>query len=154
MRGGRRRLERKQQGENQTPASEKRRVLFVCMGNSCRSQMAEAFARVFGSDVLIPSSAGLAPAPMIAPLTRATLAERNVVMGEQFPKGIDSVAHKSFDVLVNISGYPLPDEASRLATRVIEWNVADPIGRSPEVYRAVAQQLEAAVMRLILELRG
>ena len=40
----------------------KTRVLFVCIGNACRSQMAEGFARAYGSDVLVPASAGLAPA--------------------------------------------------------------------------------------------
>ena len=39
-----------------------KKVLFVCIGNSCRSQMAEAFARVYGSDILVAASAGLAPA--------------------------------------------------------------------------------------------
>ena len=39
-----------------------KRVLFVCIGNSCRSQMAEGFARAYGSDVMAPASAGLAPA--------------------------------------------------------------------------------------------
>ena len=38
------------------------RVLFVCVGNACRSQMAEGFARAYGKDVMVPESAGLAPA--------------------------------------------------------------------------------------------
>ena len=44
-----------------TPSS-KTRVLFICIGNSCRSQMAEGFARTYGADVTIPASAGLATA--------------------------------------------------------------------------------------------
>ena len=47
--------------------SEPKRVLFVCIGNACRSQMAEAFARAYGSDVLVASSAGLFPAKAVPP---------------------------------------------------------------------------------------
>src|SRR6267154_2225345 len=54
-------------------APAKKRVLFVCIGNSCRSQMAEAFARAYGADTLWVQSAGLGPAPMVAPLTRQIL---------------------------------------------------------------------------------
>ena len=46
--------------------SPKTRVLFICIGNSCRSQMAEGFARRYGDDVILPASAGLSPAFMIA----------------------------------------------------------------------------------------
>jgi arsenate reductase len=51
-------------------APSKKRVLFVCLGNSCRSQMAEAFARAYGSDVLEARSAGVSPSTIIQPLSR------------------------------------------------------------------------------------
>src|SRR6516164_2102117 len=111
-----------------------KRVLFVCLGNSCRSQMAEAFARAYGSDVLIPSSAGLTPAPIVAPLTLQVLAEKNIRADGQFPKELDPVAGEASDVIVNMSGYPL----ASLAARVVEWRVQDPIGESETVYRDVA----------------
>ena len=65
----------------------KKRVLFVCIGNACRSQMAEAFARAYGSDVLSAHSAGLAPAGAVPPLTRQVLNERNIPVEGQYPKG-------------------------------------------------------------------
>src|ERR1035438_4440981 len=54
--------------------SPKIRVLFICIGNSCRSQMAEGFARQYASDVMLAASAGLAPAFMIAPDTVRAIA--------------------------------------------------------------------------------
>lgn len=129
----------------------RKRVLFVCIGNSCRSQMAEAFARAYGSDVLSVSSAGLAPASIVQPLTRRVLAEKNIPSDGQFPKGLESVAAESFDVVVNISGEPLP--ARLAAQRLVEWRVRDPIGQSESLYRTVAAEIEALVMRLVLELR-
>jgi hypothetical protein len=60
------------------------------------------------------------------------------------------VSGKSFDLIVNMSGYPLPGSP----TPVVEWSVRDPIGQEPEVYREVANEIEGLVMRLILELRA
>jgi len=130
----------------------KQRVLFICIGNACRSQMSEAFARAYGTDVLIVRSAGLAPASALPTLTRQTLSEKNIPSEGQLPKGLDSVVGEPFEIVVNLSGQPLPSSFG--AARLIEWTVRDPIGESEDVYRAVATQIEGLVMRLILELRG
>jgi arsenate reductase len=133
-------------------AAAKKRILFVCIGNACRSQMAEAFARAYGSDILAVHSAGLAPASMLPPLTRQVLSEKNISTEGQFPKGLESFMGDPFEIVVNLSGERLPPTFAK--ARVIEWNVRDPIGESENVYRAVATQIEGLVMRLILELRG
>jgi arsenate reductase (thioredoxin) len=125
-------------------------VLFLCVGNSCRSQMAEGFARRYGSDVLKPASAGLHPAAIIQPLTKKVMEEKNIRLDDQFPKGLDSLDVSSFDLVVNMSGVKLPAQAS---IEVRDWKVQDPIGEPEEVYVAVRDQLEMAVMNLILELR-
>jgi arsenate reductase len=132
------------------PVSAKKRVLFVCIGNSCRSQMAEAFARAYGADAIIPSSAGVSPAAIIAPLTRKVLSEKNIPIGDQYPKGMEMAMREPFDVVVNMSGLPV----AMGAQRVVNWRVQDPIGHNEDVYRQVAVQIEELVMRLILELRA
>ncbi|MBX9600287.1 MAG: hypothetical protein K2X35_04760 [Bryobacteraceae bacterium] len=126
-----------------------RKVLFLCIGNSVRSQMAEAYARKYGADVVEPYSAGLAPARAISPLTRQALEERGIALGEAFPKGLDSMEGHKFDLIVNISG----ERMWKTRTPVVEWTVRDPMGHKIEVYREAAQQIEGLVMRLILELR-
>jgi arsenate reductase (thioredoxin) len=131
-----------------TPA--KKRVLFVCIGNSCRSQMAEALARAYGSDVLVAYSAGLSPAMTISPLTKQVLAERNLNIDAHFPKGLELAARQPLDLVVNMSGHPVDLPASRLVT----WAVRDPIGQPESVYRDVLQQIEGLVMGLILSLRN
>jgi len=62
----------------------RKRVLFVCLGNSCRSQMAEAFARAYGSDVLIAASAGLTPASGVAADTSRAMAEKGLGSARPF----------------------------------------------------------------------
>ena len=129
----------------------KQRILFLCIGNSCRSQMAEGFAKTYGSDVLEIHSAGLAPATGIAPLTKYVMALRNVRIDEtHFPKGLEMVLHQPFDIIVNMSGQPVNLPAGRM----LDWPVRDPIGEQESVYRDVAAQIEDLVMRLILEVRG
>ena len=73
-----------------------------------------------------------------------------VTLTGQFPKGVELLAREQFDVVVNLSGNPLP----KMSGRIITWPVRDPIGESEEVYRAVASQIERLVMGLILELRS
>ena len=128
---------------------QKKRILFVCIGNSCRSQMAEGFARAYGSDIIDAESAGLAPAMSISPLTRQVLGEKNVKIDHHFPKGVEVVSRNPFDIVVNMSGTKM----SIPGTRVIDWPVQDPIGHTEQVFRTVAAQIEGLVMRLILELR-
>jgi arsenate reductase (thioredoxin) len=131
------------------PAPAKKRVLFVCIGNSCRSQMAEAFARAYGSDIILARSAGVSPSMIIQPLTRQVLEERNLSVDDHFPKGMEIVREQPFDLIVNMSGFPLAIPA----LRVVAWDVPDPIGREETIYREVAALIESLVMRLILELR-
>ena len=124
------------------------RVLFICLGNACRSQMAEAFARTYGKDVMVAESAGLAPAAAIPEETRQAMAGKNIDISAQFPKPVSVFPRAHFDRVVNMSGYPI----SGLAPTV-EWKVRDPIGGTPEQYRVACEQIEQLVMKLILELR-
>ncbi len=128
----------------------RKRVLFVCIGNACRSQMAEAFARTYGSDVLIPGSAGLYPADFLARDTVRAMAEKNIDLSDQFPKSIRQVARAPFDLIVNMSGEPLPLETG---ADVREWDVEDPVSLDYDDHCAVRDEIERMVMSLVLELR-
>src|SRR5579864_7365558 len=108
IRGGRPRMRGDSTLKPRTSQQTKKRVLFVCIGNACRSQMAEAFAKAYGSDILIVRSAGLAPAVSMPPLTRQTLSEKNIQSEGQFPKALEAVAGEPFEVVVNLSGERLP----------------------------------------------
>jgi arsenate reductase (thioredoxin) len=128
----------------------KLRVVFVCIGNSCRSQMAEVFAKAYGGDIIDAVSAGISPAPDIAMQTKRTLAEKNFSMDGHFPKGLETMMHSPADLIVNMSGLPLAVKSGR----TLNWQVQDPIGQNETVFRRVAGEIEQLVMRLILELRA
>ena len=129
---------------------EKKRVLFVCIGNACRSQMAEGFARHYGSDVVIPASAGLSPATRIPPDTLRAMSEKNVDLSGHFPKAVRQLARVQFDTVINMSGMPLRED---LKAPVTEWKVADPIAMDYEKHCQVRDEIEQRVMKLLLDLR-
>jgi arsenate reductase (thioredoxin) len=128
----------------------RKRVLFVCIGNSCRSQMAEGFARTYGADVVVPASAGLAPASIIAPDTRRAMLERNIDIKDHFPKTLRQLGRAHFDLIVNMSGEHLPPTS---AEHVVDWEIDDPVRESYARHCEIRDEIERRVMTLVLELR-
>ncbi len=129
----------------------KPRVLFVCIGNACRSQMAEGFGRTLGKDVFETGSAGLAPAVNLPWDTQEVMLEKGIDIGEQFPKDLDWVDLDSFSLIVNMSGVRFPVEVK---AEVRNWEIEDPIGAELDVYRSVRDDIESRVRALAEELRG
>jgi arsenate reductase (thioredoxin) len=112
--------------------------------------MAEGFAKVYGADVMDVQSAGLAPALSIAPLTHKVMLEKNIDLGNCYPKSLDMLADP-VDLIINMSGKDIPRNP---AVQVEEWLVRDPIGEPEEVYREVRDHIEQRVMRLVLAMRA
>jgi arsenate reductase len=118
------------------------RVLFACLGNSCRSQVAEAFARAYAGDVIEAASAGVLPASRISRTTRTVMEERGVpFQPDQTPKNILTFDLDSFDLIVNLSEYALPNTK----TQVLKWPVADPIRQPEEAHREMCDQIDELV---------
>ena len=126
----------------------KKRVLFVCIGNACRSQMAEGFARTYGNDVIVPASAGGAPATAVAPDTLRAMEEKNIDMRDHFPKSLRHLGRADFDLVVNMSGSSCP----RTSGRIVDWEVADPFFMEYAEHCEIRDDIEQRVMKLILEL--
>ena len=112
--------------------------------------MAEAFARAYGSDVIIPASAGFTPASRVAPDTMRAMAAKNLDLRDHFPKGLKHLSRATFDVVINMADFPVPED---LCSDIRFWNVDDPVYMSYEDHCAVRDEIERLVMLLILELR-
>ncbi len=78
-------------------------VLYLCTGNSCRSQIAEGLTNMLKGDVIAAHSAGTAPAG-IHPLTRTVLGEVGVDLSSHRSKHVDEFAGKTFDYIVTLCG--------------------------------------------------
>ena len=112
--------------------------------------MAEGFARAYGPDVLSAQSAGLAPALAVVPLTHHVMREKNIDLGDCYPKELEHV-EGAVDLIVNMSGYQVP---APQGAQVEVWPVRDPIGESEEVFRKVRDEIEQRVLHLIEQLRS
>src|SRR5580692_8362133 len=112
--------------------------------------MAEAFARTYGSDVLLPASAGLTPAGGLPADTVNAMGEKNIDMSAQFPKSFRQLRRAKFDLVINMSGFSIPWENG---VPIEEWPVPDPVVMTYEEHCQVRDQIEALVMKLILDLR-
>src|SRR6202047_3917574 len=84
--------------------TQRAKVLFVCIGNSCRSPMAEAIAWKDASQEIEASSAGLAPLGFVADMTTQTLLKNGYAVDGLTSKPISSEAWESADIVINMSG--------------------------------------------------
>lgn len=126
----------------------RRSILFICVGNAFRSQMAEGFMRTYGGHEWDAASAGVSPAGYLPSETVAMMAEKGIDISAQFPKALDEVLGRHYDLIVNMSGVPLP-----LPGAIIEWKVRDPLGGDEATFRKVRDEIEQRVQRLLLEHR-
>jgi arsenate reductase (thioredoxin) len=104
------------------------KVMFLCTGNACRSQMAEGFAREFGKGIIEPFSAGLIAAGL-HPRAGAVMKEIGIDITRQKSKTIDEKLLKTMDVVITLCGNAeqscpwTPPEIKR-----IHWPINDPVG--------------------------
>ena len=104
----------------------KQRVLFLCTGNSCRSQMAEGFLRELGGDAFEVASAGVDPT-RINPLAIRVMAEAAVDISEQYSKSVDEMTDQQFDWVITVCDRAR--EACPIfprAARSLHWSFEDP----------------------------
>jgi protein-tyrosine-phosphatase len=126
----------------------KPKVLFICLGNSCRSIMAEAIARHRCGDRWEAASAGLSPLGFVAPETLVVLAEMGVDTAGLRSKGLRAFDLTEFRLLVNLTDYPLPGRLPPDSTvPVLQRPVPDPYGGSLEEYRWSRDAITQMVIR-------
>ena len=126
---------------------DRRRVIFVCVENSNRSQMAEAFARIHGGDRVEAFSAGSRPSGKINPKAVAAMAEVGYDLAAHASKGLDEFNGQEFDAAVTMG---CGDECPLvLAKRRVEWQIPDPKNLPPEQFNAVRDQIERKVIELL-----
>ena len=126
------------------------RVLFVCVENACRSQMAEAFARRLGAGRIEACSAGSRPAGGVNLRAIAFMAERGYDLNTHVSKPLSAFEGQAIDVIVTMG---CGDACPWLpAARRMDWNLPDPKTLPDEGFRAVRDEIERRVQQLLAEL--
>ena len=124
-------------------------VLFVCVENAGRSQMAEAFFRKFTKDEFNVISAGTIPSTKLNPIVVQVMEEIGIDMTSQSPKTIsNSMIDDSFKT-VNMGCMDKESCPSLFVKDVIDWNIPDPKGKTIEQVRKIRDQIKSEVLNLI-----
>jgi arsenate reductase len=127
-------------------------VLFICVQNSGRSQMAAALLKDRAGDRVHVRSAGSAPAEQIDPHAIEVMQRRGISLDEEFPKPLTDDVVQAADVVVTMGcGDSCPLYAGK---RYLDWSVTDPAGKSLDVTESIAVDIEARVDALLHELIG
>ena len=127
---------------------EKKKILFVCIENSNRSQMAQAFAKIHGGDTIEAYSAGSRPSGKINPKAIAAMKELGYDLTSHQSKTLDEVKeHAPFDVVVTMGcGDACPWMPAK---QFIDWQIPDPREMDTEAFRKVRDLIETKVKELI-----
>ena len=126
-------------------------VAFICVHNSCRSQMAEAFARHFASDILETYSAGTEEYPQVKPLAVEVMEEIGISMDNQYPKLLKDIPEE-VDVLITMGcGVVCPFLPSKHEE---DWGITDPSGGTIEDFRNARDLIEEKVKDLIYRIKN
>lgn len=111
------------------------RLLFVCVGNSCRSQMAEGIARHLGHEA---ASAGTHPANQVSTHALTILASKGIDTSMLKPKSVDLFKAEDFDMVISM-GCGVSCPVMRIDQ---DWGLDDPVGQSLSVFEQTAAEIE------------
>ncbi|MDD5120723.1 MAG: arsenate reductase ArsC [Candidatus Omnitrophica bacterium] len=127
-----------------------KRVLFVCVENSCRSQIAEGIAKELGKKVIEAYSAGSKPSGIINPMAIEVMREAGIDISNNASKGFDALAVNKFDYVITLG---CQDTCPFFpADKHIEWKIDDPKGKDIHFFRKTRDSISDHVKRLIKDI--
>jgi arsenate reductase len=125
-------------------------VLFVCVHNAGRSQMAAGFLRELAGDRVVVRSAGSAPAERVNPVAVRAMAEVGVDIADQTPTKLDYDVAYATDVIITMGcGDACPVYPGK---RYLDWPIEDPEGRPLPAVRLIRDEIHQQVSHLVAEL--
>lgn len=128
-----------------------KRVLFVCVENSCRSQMAEGFAKKLGAGTIESYSAGSRPSGIVNPKAIAAMRDAGADISSNESKGFDALPDYEWDAVVTMGcGDACPFIPAK---RRIDWDLADPTQLPKDKFNKVRDDIRRRVGELIKSLK-
>jgi len=128
-----------------------KRILFVCVGNSGRSQMAEAFFNRFARGDVMATSAGTQPADSVSRQAIAAMAEVGIDISGQRPKALTEEMLQQADRVITM-GCDVAEACPAGFIPSEDWNLEDPRGQPLEKVREIRDEIRARVLGLLAEL--
>ena len=128
-----------------------KKVLFVCVENAGRSQMAEAFAKKYGAGKIITSSAGNKPAERVNPVVVEVMKEKGINISANKPKLITAKMAMDNDLIVTMGCNDQGICPGPFFKPTIEWKLEDPKNKSIEKVREIRDDIEKRIQELITQ---
>jgi arsenate reductase len=126
------------------------KIVFICVENARRSQMAEGFANTFGQGKLEVYSAGSRPTLKIDPMVIEVMKEKGIDLSDSQPKSLNDLPLVEMDYLITMGCEETCPAV--LAKKIIAWEIPDPKGKSIDVFREVRDLVENKVRTLLKEI--
>lgn len=124
-------------------------VLFVCVENSNRSQMAQAFAKMYGQDVIQAESAGSRPSGTVNPRAIIAMSDLGYDLTTHTSKSLGDVSSEGFDYVITMG---CEDECPFVEAKHREdWDLPDPKALPPNEFNQVRDEIELRVRRLVIQ---
>jgi protein-tyrosine-phosphatase len=128
-----------------------KKLLFVCVENAGRSQMAEGFAKAYGQGKIVASSAGNKPAEEVHPVVVAAMKEKGIDISFYKPKLITFEMAQEPDLIVTMGCNDQGVCPGPFFKPTVDWNLEDPKGKPIEKVREIRDEIERRVKSLIAE---
>jgi len=126
-----------------------KKVLFVCVENAGRSQMAEAFAKKYAENKFTVSSAGNKPAEKVNPTVVEVMKEKGIDLSSKIPKLISAKMAQEADLIVTMGCNDQGICPGPFFKPTINWAVEDPKGKSIEKVREIRDEIERQIKQLL-----
>ena len=126
-----------------------KKILFVCVENAGRSQMAEAFAKKYGTDNVSVSSAGNKPADKVTPIVVEVMKEKGIAISTNKPKEITAKMAMDADLIVTMGCSAQGICPGPFFKPTVDWALEDPKGKSIDKVREIRDEIERRVKELI-----
>lgn len=126
-----------------------KKVLFVCVENAGRSQMAEAFAKHYGKGKIEATSAGTMPSKEVNPVVIQAMREKGIDISKNKPNPLSTKIIQEAEKIVVMGCDAQGFCPASLLKKVVEWELEDPKGKSIEKVRKIRDMIERKVKNLI-----
>ena len=130
------------------------RIIFVCIENAGRSQMAEAFAKNYGKKGFVFSSAGTNPSDEINPTVVLAMKEKGIDVSKNKPNPLTHKMIQNSDLIITMGCGAKGICVGPLSISTIDWKIEDPKNKSLEKIRSIRDGIEQRVKNLIVEQTG
>jgi len=131
-----------------------KRVLFVCVENAGRSQMAEAFAKKYGKDKFVVSSAGNRPAEKLNPVVVEAMREAGIDISMNKPKLLTFQMVQEADLIITMGCNEQGICPGPFFKPTVDWKLEDPKGKPIEIVREIRDNVEISIRNLLAKERS